>query len=189
MIFSSDTTVGALIAEVKNAFLPAIEIPEMYLLCEYNALLRALYLSLPGGDTSETAEAEAGLLPISGTPSRVRRVFFDGRELLCASPALLDVLPEYPLVCPAPGGLQVPYDGTYTLLLRSLPAAVTAADMASSAVALEDEDIPMMRAYLFHRAYLYAADGACANLYGAEYNRLLEEFRRAKGVLPCEKEA
>ena len=68
MIFSSDTTVGALIAEVKNAFLPAIEIPEMYLLCEYNALLRALYLSLPGGDTSETAEAEAGLLPLSLIP-------------------------------------------------------------------------------------------------------------------------
>ena len=184
-MFSADITVEELISQVQNAFLPALEIPKAYLLCEYNALLRALYLSLPGGDETEKIEAENGLLPLSGSPARVRRVFFGDRELLHASPALLGVLPDYPLFCPAPGGLQVPYDGEYTLLLRALPAAVTSADAASCAVMLENEDVPMMRAYLFHRAYLYAADGACANLYGAEYNRLLEEFRRARGVLRC----
>lgn len=184
-MFSADITVGELLSQVQNAFLPALEIPQAYLLCEYNALLRALYLSLPGGDETQKIEAADGLLPILGSPARVRRVFFGDRELLRGSPALLDVLPDYPLFCPVSGGLRVPYDGEYTLLLRSLPAALTSAEAATCVVMLENEDVPMMRAYLFHRAYLYAADGACANLYGAEYNRLLEEFRRVRGVLRC----
>lgn len=170
-------TAEALLSEVQGDFLGRHTPPTDYLLSEYAALLTSLVLSLPGSDGECVLTAENGKLPTDIAPQQVRRVFCGETELLRGSAALLALLPSAPVYCPTADGIAVNTDGEHTVYYRKLPAATL-----TEPFPLDIRYLPMMRAYLAHRTCLYIGDTVGADVYGAEYNRMLADFQAENGV-------
>lgn len=166
-----------LIGSVQNEHSGTLQPPEDYLLEEYYALLVKLTLALPGSDANLTLLPEDGKLVCDLVPAQVRRVFCGEDELLRGSAELLALLPHAPLYCPMAGGIAVNTDAECTVYFRTLPEYGLDATFPFAA-----QYIPMMRAYLRHRACLYLGDFEGANAYGGEFNRMLEEFKAENGV-------
>lgn len=170
-------TAETLLAEVQGDFTGRHTPPTDYLLSEYAALLRSLVFALPESDAVCTLTPADGVLVTDITPPQVRRVLSDGIELVRGSRTLLDLLPRAALYCPTEGGIFVTVTDPCTVYYRKAPAVAL-----SDAFPLDCRYIPLVRAYLSHRACLYIGDTVGADVYGAEYNRLLADFKAENGV-------
>ena len=174
-------TVGDLISEVQTAFAGAFSLPTEFLLSEYNAFARALHLQLPGHDAEQTVTAQDGMLRTELCPEQIRRVYVGEQELLRASAALLTLL-DAPLYAVTQDGILVRGGGEHRICYRTLPAPVTADTAGQTPLPFDLCELPLLRAYLFRRAYLYVGDSECASVSGAEYEKLLAAYRAAHGV-------
>lgn len=170
-------TTEMLLREVQSDLGDAQMPPEDYLLSEYTALLRSLVFLLPAPDASCTLMPTDGMLETELCPAQVRRVFSDGRELLRGSMTLLRLLPSHAVFCPTEDGIAVTVASPCTVYYRKAPAT----DLAD-AFPLDVRFLPMVRAYLLHRACVYVGDGVGADMHSAEYNRMLADFKAENGV-------
>lgn len=170
-------TARELILEVQNEQSGILEPPEDYLYAEYYALLAKLTLLLPGSDAEITLTPVDGKLICDLVPMQVRRVFTGETELLRGSAALLSLLPQTPLYHPVAGEIAVTVDTPCTVRYRRLPDDDADADFPLSPVYL-----PLVRAWLCHRACLYLGDYARADAFGTEYNRMVGEYKAENGV-------
>ena len=170
-------TARELILEVQNEQSGILEPPEDYLYAEYYALLAKLTLLLPGSDAEVTLTPVEGKLICDLVPMQVRRVFTGETELLRGSAALLSLLPQTPLYHPVAGEIAVTVDTPCTVRYRRLPVDAIDAEFPLSMMYL-----PLVRAWLCHRACLYLGDYTRADAFGAEYNRMVEEYKAENGV-------
>ena len=174
-------TAEALIGEIQSGFAPDFTPPTEYLLSEYNMLLRALYLLLPGSDGSVTLTPTDGKLVCGLIPEQIRRVFAGERELLRASQTLYDALEGEGVYCPTEDGIAVGVSEDCTVYYRTLPTVLTELT-AAECIPLDLRYLPLLRAWLCHRAYLYLCDFDSADALSTEYNRLLADFKAENGV-------
>lgn len=170
-------TAESLLAEVQGDFTGRHMPPIEYLLSEYAALLTSLVFALPESDAACTLSPVDGVLVADITPPQVRRVLSDGVELVRGSRTLLDLLPHAALYCPTEDGIRVTVSGECTVYYRKAPLTGLA-----DSFPLDCRYIPLVRAYLSHRACLYIGDTVGADVYGVEYNRLLADFKAENGV-------
>ena len=175
-------TAEELLGEIQSGFIPDFMPPTAYLLSEYNMLLRSLYLLLPGSDASVTLTPTDGKLMCELACEQIRRVFAGERELLCASPALYAVLEGDGVYCPTEEGILVGADEDCTVYYRTLPTVLTEMT-ATQNIPLDLRYLPLVRAWLCHRAYLYLCDFDSADAFGSEYNRLLADYKAENGVV------
>lgn len=174
-------TVQALLDEVRSGFSTEFTPPDAYLLSEYNALLRSLQLLLPASDASVVLTPADGKLETDLVPEQVRRVFCGERELLKVSKTLFDVMGDERLYCPTEEGILVAVRDDCTVYYRTLPTEVTE-QTAGANIPLDARYLPLVRAWMQHRTYLYFGDFDSADAYGAEYNRLLADYKAENGV-------
>ena len=174
-------TAETLLSEIQSGFASDCTPPTEYLLSEYNMLLRSLYLLLPGADASITLTPTDGRLAAELAAEQIRRVFCGERELLCVSHAVFDVLGDSGVYCPTEEGIYVRTDADCTVYYRTLPTALTEQTLTAS-VALDLRYLPLVRAWLCHRAYLWLCDFDSADAFGTEYNRLLADYKIENGV-------
>lgn len=170
-------TARELILEVQNEYNGTLQPPEDYLYAEYYALLAKLTLLLPGSDAEITLTPVDGKLICDLVPVQVRRVFSGESELLRGSAALLSLLPQTPLYHPVAGEIAVTVHTPCTVHYRRLPE-----DNADAEFPLAPLYLPLMRAWLCHRACLYLGDTERGDAFGAEFNRMLAEYRAENGV-------
>ena len=175
------TTVSELLAEIQSGFAPDFTPPTAYLLSEYNMLLRSLYLLLPGSDAARTVSPTEGKLVCEISPAQIRRVFADACELLCASKALFDILDGEGAYCLSDEGILVGTKEDCTVYYRTLPVEITE-QTSTASIPLDLRYLPLVRAWLLHRAYLYLGDFDSADAYGTEYNRLLADYKAENEV-------
>lgn len=175
-------TVDELLTEIQSGFAPDFTPPTEYLLSEYNMLLRSLYLLLPGSDASVTLMPTDGKFVCELIPEQIRRVLAGDRELLRASRALYDVMEGDGVYCPTEEGILVGTDGDCTVYYRTLPTVLTYLS-PTEAIPLDVRYLPLVRAWLCYRAYLYLCDFDSADAFGTEYNRLLADFKAENGVI------
>ncbi|MBQ4557559.1 MAG: hypothetical protein IJA60_07935 [Clostridia bacterium] len=176
--------VEKLISEVQGGFEGDFMPPTDYLYTEYNMLIESLYLALPTPDASAVIMPEGNMLATTLFPSQIRRVFAGEYELLRASLSLIELLPNAKLYCPVEGGIRVNGTSECTVYYRTLPCTVTEQD-ADAEIPLDERYLPLVRAWMLHRAYLYLGDFECADSYGTEYNRLLDDYKKENGVVEC----
>ena len=170
-------TAKKLLAEVQTDLGDGCTPPTDYLHSEYVALLTALVCSLPAADASVTLTPADGRLATELSASQIRRVLAGKRELLRGSGTLLHLLPHAPIYAPDADGIAVNVSVPCTVYYRRAPA--TGLD---DPFPLEIRYLPLVRAYLRHRACLYTGDLMGADAFCTEYNRLLAEFRTENGV-------
>ncbi|MBQ8837605.1 MAG: hypothetical protein IJ002_08915 [Clostridia bacterium] len=175
-------TVNELITEIINGFEGEFVPDYDYLIDEYNSLVRSLFLMLPCADASLTLTSEDGKIECGLAPAQVRRVFSRGAELLRASKELVELLPEAKLYHAAEDGIYVTVNGECTVYYRALPDDVTSGTSLETAVFGDARTLSIVRAYLSRSAYLYLGDCDSADTYAAEYNSLLEDYKRENGV-------
>ena len=175
-------TVNELVLEVICNFEGELYPDFSYLVAEYNRIIRTLFLLLPTADESVTLTAADGKIECELLPEQIRRVFCDECELMQASSTLLSLMPEAKLYHAAHDGLYVTVEGECAVHYRSIPKEVSDIDAATAALPIDARYIPMLRAWLSRSVYLYVGDFECANAYGEEYNRYLEEYKRENGV-------
>lgn len=175
-------TAEELVGEIQSGFASDFTPPTEYLLSEYNMLLRALYLLLPGSDASVALTPTDGKLVCGLIAEQIRRVFAGERELLRASHALYVVMEGDGVYCPTEEGILVGTDEVCTVYYRTLPTVLTELTAAEN-IPLDLRYLPLLRAWLCHRAYLYLCDFDSADAFGAEYNRLLADFKAENGVI------
>lgn len=170
-------TAEQLITEAQGNFTGGLVPPTEYLLSEYTLLVRSLCLLLPGSDAQCTLTPADGKLETDLSPAQIRRVFCGEDELLRGSEALLALLPDAKLYAPTADGIAVSVTEGCTVYYRALPDVSLAA-----AFPLDARYVPLARAWLCHRAFLYAGDFESADAFGTEYNRLLADFKAENGV-------
>ncbi len=175
------TTADELITDIQSGFTADFTPPTEYLLDEYNMLLRSLYLLLPGSDASVVLTPEDGKLACTLLPEQIRRVFAGERELLRVSSPLYTVLAGDGVYCPTEEGIAVGTGEACTVYYRTLPPILTMMT-ATEKIPLDMRFLPLVRAWLCHRAYLYLCDFSGADAFGAEYNRLLADYKAENGV-------
>ena len=174
-------TVDELLTEIQSGFAPDFTPPTAYLLSEYNMLLRSLYVLLPDSDASITLAPADGVLSADLVPEQIRRVFAGERELLRASKTLFDVVEGDGMYCATEDGILVAGATECTVYYRALPKIITEQTILSQ-IPLDLRYLPLVRAWLCHRAYLYLGDFDSADVFGTEYNRLLADYKAENGV-------
>ena len=174
-------TAEELFTEIQGGFAPDFTPPTAYLLSEYNMLLRSLYLLLPGSDADVTLTPTDGKLETELLPEQIRRVFAGERELLRASPSLYAVMEGEGVYCPTEEGVLVGSDEDCTVYYRALPTVLTEMTVTEN-IPLDLRWLPLLRAWLCHRAHLYLGDFDSADAFGTEYNRLLADYKAENGV-------
>ncbi len=170
-------TTEDLLREVQNDLGEGRIPPDDYLLSEYTAFLRSLVFSLPGADAVCLLTPADGVLHTDLCPAQVRRVLTENRELFRGSCTLMRILPHRGIYCPTEEGILVTVTEDCTVYYRKTPAT----DLAD-AFPLDIRYLPLVRAYLLHRACLYVGDSVGADMHAVEYNRLLDAFRAENGV-------
>ena len=174
-------TAGELLAEIQSGFASEFTPPTAYLLSEYNMLLRSLCLLLPGSDAEVLLTPTDGKLVTELLPEQIRRVFAGERELLRASPSLYAVMEGEGVYCPTEEGVLVGSDEDCTVYYRALPTVLTEMTVTEN-IPLDLRWLPLLRAWLCHRAHLYLGDFDSADAFGTEYNRLLADYKAENGV-------
>ena len=173
-------TAEQLITEAQGYFTGGLVPPTEYLHSEYGMLIRTLASQIAGADLCSTVTPADGKLLLSPAPAEIYRVFCGEDELLRGSAALLAVLPEAKLYAPTKEGALVTVQEPCTVYYRAVSAE---ADVSlTAAFPLDGRYVPLVRAWLCHRAFLYAGDFSGADVFGTEYNRLLDDFRAENGV-------
>lgn len=174
-------TVKDFIDSIIGSFDNRINIPYEYLLAEYNAMVRELSVMIPTPDRCATLTSLSGKIESTLLPSQIRRVFFGDNELLKASKALMDILPEAMLYRAEADVIYVNSDGEYRVYYKALPPEVGSEDNTS--LVCEDSLLMMLvRAYLLRAIYLFVGDTVSAECYTNEYNSLLEDYKKQNGV-------
>ena len=175
-------TVSELINEIILGFEGEL-VPDFHMMLdEYNSVVRSLYLMLPSADKSITAAAQDGKIETELTPAQIRRVFSSGTELLRASKELIALLPEAKLYHAVNDGIYVTVSGECTVYYREIPETVGDVASLETNVVGDERILALLRAYLSRCAYLHVGDFDSADAYAAEYNSLLEDYKRENGV-------
>lgn len=175
-------TVSELINEIILGFEGEL-VPDFHMLLdEYNRAVRSLYLILPSADKSITATAVDGKIETELIPAQVRRVFSSDTELLRASKELIDLLPEAKLYHAAEDGIYVTVCDECVVYYREIPEAVSDAASLETKVHGNENMLTLLRAWLSRYAYFHVGDFDSADAYAAEYNSLLEDYKRENGV-------
>ena len=169
-------------SDIVCAFDGSVAPSEENLACEYNSLIKTLSLMLPESDSVLVSSATDGVIETSLEKSQIKRVTFRDGELLRASDTLRELLPSSRLFTPHDNKIFVTVKGECKVFYRSLPESVTKENLESAVLPLADSYIPLVRAWLLHRAYLYVGDVELADVYATEYNRLLEVYCKENGV-------
>lgn len=176
---------ATLINEIISAFQNSLAPDAEYLLTEYNSLIKTLLLMLPEGDGIMDVTAESGEAVTDLSPLQIKRVFYKNSELLRASDTLRTLLPSGMLYTPKDGKILVTVNGECRVFYRTLPDEVSSENLETADFPLDLGYIPLVRAWLWHRVYLYVGDTESANTYAEEYNRLLDEYKYENGVARC----
>ena len=158
------------------------DVSEEYLISEYNSLIRTLHLMLPESDGVLTSVASDGIIETTLLKEQVRRVIYKDSELLRASDTLRTLLPNGRLFTPADNRIFVTVRGECKVFYRSLPEEVKRENLDNTEFPFAGAYIPLMRAWLWHRTYLYIGDFDSADVYSDEFNRLLDVFCAENGV-------
>ena len=164
-------TVAELLCEIQSGFSPEFTPSRAYLLSEYNMLIRFLYLR-NGAESVKSETPVNGCIAADLLPEQILRVCIGEQQLLAASRSLYDLMEGEGVYAATAQGLLVAGAGPYTVYYRALPEAVTE-ETVETEIPLDLRHLPLVRAWMLHRAYLYLADFDSADAYGAEYNRLL----------------
>ena len=176
-------TVGALLDEVNAAFADSFTLPDGFLTNAYNHLAAALALRESTADGKMTVTAKDGKITTGLAPAQYRRVFFGDAECLRGSATLCALLPDFPIYAPGDDGdAAVTADGDYTVHYRTLPAAVTAENAASTKVSLRD--LPYLRAALSAAVCRHIGDADAAAACEADDARALSARAADCGGLP-----
>ncbi len=174
-----------LINEITSSFENALPPRVDYIVTEYNSLIKTLLLMLPDSDGVLKVTADGGVLQTDLSAQQIKRVLWKNSELLRASDTLRSVLPGGMLYTPKDNLIYVTVSGECTVFYRVLPEDVTAESLDAAEFTLDSKYIPLVRAWLWHRVYLYVGDIDSANVYAEEFNRLLEEYKVENGVAVC----
>lgn len=158
------------------------DVSEEYLISEYNSLIRTLQLMLPESDSVIVLNANGGVIETSLLKEQVKRVIYRDSELLRASDTLRTLLPNSRLFTPADNKIFVTVKGECHVFYRSLCEDVNSENLNSAELLFADAYIPLVRAWLWHRAYLNIGDFESADVYATEFNRLLDIFCKENGV-------
>lgn len=174
-----------LINEITSSFENSLPPSVDYIVTEYNSLIKTLLLMLPDSDGVLKVTSDGGVLQTGLSAHQIKRVLSKNNELLRASDTLRSILPTGMLYTPKDNHICVTVSGECTVFYRVLPDDVTAADLDAAEFPLDSRYIPLLRAWLWHRVYLYVGDADSANVYAEEFNRLLEEYKAENGVAVC----
>ena len=178
MVMKTVTLISEIISSFENSIAPDTD----YILTEYNSLIRTLLLMLPDSDGVMEVTAVDGEAVTDLSPLQIKRVFYKSNELLRASDTLRTLLPGGMLYTPKDGKISVTVNGECRVFYRTLPNDVNAENLETADFPLDLGYIPLVRAWLLHRVYLYVGDTDSANTYAEEYNRLLDEYKYENGV-------
>ena len=170
------------VKNLLNGIIAEVEISEEYLIGEYNSLMKTLSLMLPESDSVLISIASDGVIETTLEKEQIKRVTFRDSELLRASDTLRELLHDSRLFTPKDNKILVTVKGECKVFYRSLPESVGAENIESALLPLSDRYIPLVRAWLWHRAYLYIGDFEVADVYATEYNRLLDIYCKENGV-------
>lgn len=171
-----------LIYEIENEFTDYTAPPENYLISEYNSLIKRLLLILPESDGSLVATPENGIIETDLSAMQVRRVLCGDGELLRASETLFELLPGGRLFCPRDKSIAVTVDKECKVFYRKLPVDVDKDNLSGTSFPLDKRYIPLVRAWLWYKTYLYVGDFDSAKPYYEEYERLMVLYRDENGV-------
>ena len=171
-----------LIYEIRNEFTDYTAPSENYLLSEYNSLIKRLLLMLPESDGVLTAVPENGIIETDLSAAQVRRVLCEDSELLRASETLFALLPSGRLFCPREKSIAVSVDKECKIFYRTLPKDVEKDTLSTAVFPLDKKYIPLVRAWMWYKTYLYVGDFDSAKPYYEEYERLMALYRDENGV-------
>lgn len=171
-----------IIYEITLAFDSKLAPPKEYILSEYNSLIQSLLLMLPDSDGVLKVTPSDGCIETELSAVQVKKVFCGENELLRVSDSLRTVLSCGRLYTPADKKIFVTEEGECTVYYRVLPAEVDTETVGSADFPLDTRYIPLVRAWLWHRTYVYLGDFESANVYAEEYNRMLELYKAENGV-------
>ncbi len=174
--------IADIIYDVTLTFSDRLAPDKGYLISEYNSLMRTLFLMLPKGDGVLKAVPQNGVIATDLLPEQVKRVYSAGNELLRASDSLRELLPSGRLYTPHRGEICVTVATECSIYYVSLPDTVDETTLGTAELPIDACYAPLVRAYLWQRAYIYIGDFESADAYAEEYNRLLEIYRRENGV-------
>ena len=167
-----------IIHEFTDPIVPSVE----YLLTEYNTLVNRLLLMRPESDGTVCIVPEDGILKTELRAAQIKKVMCDGGELLRASDTLRELLPNGRLYTPRDGSIAVTVNKECTVLYRALPSDADSDNYTNIEFPLDTRYIPLVRAWLWYKAYLYIGDYDSAKVYFNEYERLLADYCSENGV-------
>ena len=153
-----------------------------YLLTEYNTLINRLLLMLPESDGTLCITPEDGILKTELRAVQIRRVLCGTDELLRASDTLFSLLPSGRLYAPHDGSIAVTVNKECTVFYRALPEDADSDNYTNIEFPLDTRYIPLVRAWLWYKTYLYFGDYDSAKVHFEEYERLLTDYRAENGV-------